>query len=114
MKGTGGSVSNVLSVGLRLFALATLDPAKHARVLILDEPDCWLRPDLVPLLVKIIADASKAMGVQVIMISHHDLELFRRYADRVVVFEPVNGTVRVRNVDRDAEPGVHEAINSGE
>lgn len=108
MKGTGGSVSNVLSVGLRLFALATLDPAKHARVLILDEPDCWLRPDLVPRLVKIIADASKAMGFQVIMISHHDLELFRQYADRIVAFEPVDGTVRVRHIDPRAEPGQHE------
>src|SRR5439155_11341646 len=51
MRGQGGSVINILSVGLRMFALATLDDSKHRRFLVLDEQDCWLRPDLVPRLV---------------------------------------------------------------
>ena len=46
LKGQGGSVANVLSVGLRMFALHMLDDNEHRRVLILDEQDCWLRPDL--------------------------------------------------------------------
>jgi ABC-type glutathione transport system ATPase component len=95
MKGQGGSVANVLSVGLRLFALTTLDETKHRRFLVLDEQDCWLRPDLVPALVKMVRDAGRALGFQVIMISHHDLGIFERYADRVYRFTPSSDGVKV-------------------
>src|SRR5262245_31917302 len=71
MRGQGGSVANVLSVGLRLFAITQLDPKKHRKFLVLDEQDCWLRPDLVPRLVEIVRNAGHAMGFQVLMISHH-------------------------------------------
>jgi ABC-type glutathione transport system ATPase component len=97
LRGQGGSVTNVLSVGLRMFALATLDPARHRRFLVLDEQDCWLRPDLVPRLVKIVHEAGKALGFQVLMISHHDVALFERYADRIYQFTPDGqGGVSVR------------------
>jgi hypothetical protein len=76
LKGQGGSVANILSVGLRMFALTTLDPTEHRRFLVLDEQDCWLRPDLVPRLVKIVHEASQALGFQVLMISHHDVAMF--------------------------------------
>jgi ABC-type glutathione transport system ATPase component len=95
MRGQGGSVANVLSVGLRLFALTTLDEQKHRRFLVLDEQDCWLRPDLVPALVKMVRDAGRALGFQVIMISHHDLGIFERYADRVYRFIPCADGVKV-------------------
>jgi ABC-type glutathione transport system ATPase component len=91
MKGQGGSVANVLSVGLRIFALTTLDPKDHRRFLLLDEQDCWLRPDLVPRLVKIIHDAGEALGFQVILISHHDVEPLRGFADKVYTFKPDQG-----------------------
>lgn len=86
LRGQGGSVANVLSVGLRMFALATLDEATHRRFLVLDEQDCWLRPELVPRLVKIVHEAAVALGFQVMMISHHDIELFERCADRIYQF----------------------------
>jgi ABC-type glutathione transport system ATPase component len=95
MKGQGGSVANVLSVGLRLFAFTTLDQQKHRRFLVLDEQDCWLRPDLVPALVKMVRDAGRALGFQVIMISHHDLGIFERYADRIYRFTPSAEGVKV-------------------
>ena len=99
MRGQGGSVANVLSVGLRMFALATLDPAVHRPFLVLDEQDCWLRPDLVPKLVKIVHEAGRALGFQVLMISHHDVALFERYADRIFQFGPRgDGSVEVRQV----------------
>jgi hypothetical protein len=88
MRGQGGSVANILSVGLRMFALATLDEAQHRRFLVLDEQDCWLRPDLVPRLVKIVHEAGRALGFQVLMISHHDVGLFERYADRIYQLVP--------------------------
>ena len=80
-----------------MFALATLDPARHRRFLVLDEQDCWLRPDLVPKLVKIVHDAGQALGFQVLMISHHDIATFEKYADRIYTFLPDSmGKVNVR------------------
>lgn len=95
MKGQGGSVANVLSVGLRFFALCTLDPAEHRRFLVLDEQDCWLRPDLVPRLVKIVHDAGRRLGFQTLMISHHDVSAFQRLADKIYKFIPCAEGVRV-------------------
>jgi ABC-type glutathione transport system ATPase component len=95
MRGQGGSVANILSVGLRMFALATLDEAEHRRVLVLDEQDCWLRPDLVPRLVKIVHEAGRALGFQVLMISHHDLSAFEPYADKVYKLQPDATGIRV-------------------
>jgi ABC-type glutathione transport system ATPase component len=97
LRGQGGSVANILSVGLRMFALTTLDEAQHRRVLVLDEQDCWLRPDLVPKLVKMVHDAGRALGFQVLMISHHDVAIFERYADKIYQFLPAaDGSVQVR------------------
>jgi hypothetical protein len=99
LRGQGGSVANILSVGLRLFALTTLDEAEHRRFLVLDEQDCWLRPDLVPKLVKIVHDAGRALGFQVLMISHHDVAIFEQYADRIYECVPIgDGKVEVRQV----------------
>ncbi|MBL9122643.1 MAG: DNA repair protein [Planctomycetaceae bacterium] len=110
LKGQGGSVANVLSVGLRMFALTTLDSTQHRRFLVLDEQDCWLRPDLVPRLVKIVHEASQALGFQVLMISHHDVSLFERYADRIYQFGlNAEGEVQVRQLSLSAhEPDTEE------
>lgn len=102
-RGQGGSVHNVLSVGLRMFALTMLDADRHRRFLMLDEQDCWLRPDLIPDLVRIVHQAGKLLGYQVIMISHHDLGLFDRYADRIYRFEPVLNSVNVSLVQGTAD-----------
>ena len=90
MKGQGGSVVNILSVGLRLLALHGEDEKRHRRFLVLDEQDCWLRPGLVPKLVGIIHEAGKKMGFQVLMISHHDPAMFEKYADRIYRCRPHN------------------------
>lgn len=97
-RGQGGSVQNVLSVGLRLFALARLNSDEHRRFLVLDEQDCWLRPELVPRLVNIVHRAAKELGFQVIMISHHDVGLFEKYADKIYRFIPKEGTIAVEEV----------------
>ena len=108
LRGQGGSVTNILSVGLRMFALTTLEESRHRRFLVLDEQDCWLRPDLVPRLVRIVHDAGRALGFQILMISHHDVALFERYADRVYQLTPRgDGGVDVRmafEAPRDADP----------
>jgi hypothetical protein len=95
MRGQGGSVANVLSVVLRIFALTQLDAAKHRKFLVLDEQDCWLAPELVPRLVKIVHDVAGALGYQVILISHHSTECFEPYAQKVCRFVPTGEGVRV-------------------
>lgn len=104
LRGQGGSVANILSVGLRMFALTTLDRKQHRPFLVLDEQDCWLKPELVPRLVKMVHDAGQALGFQVLMISHHDVALFERYADKIYQFAPrPDGSVEVRQVQAEAE-----------
>jgi len=98
-RGQGGSVQNILSVGLRMFALATLGKADHRGFLVLDEQDCWLRPELVPRLVKMVRSAGRELGFQVLMISHHDLGHFERYAERIFRLEPAGSTVQVRQLN---------------
>lgn len=83
LTGQGGSVCNILSVGLRLIALSQLHEKDHRRFLILDEQDCWLRPDLVPRLMRIIHAIAHKLQFQILVISHHDVSLFREYADRI-------------------------------
>lgn len=96
MKGQGGSVVNVLSVGLRMFALKMLPPEVHRRFMVLDEQDCWLQPALVPKLVKIVHDAGRLLGFQVLMISHHDVSAFDQYADKIYEFVPTTDGVQVK------------------
>ncbi len=83
LTGQGGSVCNVISVGLKLIALSQLPEKEHRRFLILDEQDCWLRPDLVPRLMRIIHTIAQRLQFQILVISHHDVNLFREYADRI-------------------------------
>ena len=104
MRGQGGSVANVVSVGLRMFAITTLDERRHRKFLVLDEQDCWLHPDLVPRLVKIVHEAGTALGFQVLMISHHDVSNFLRHADRVYRLAPDRGDgVGLELVQNDAD-----------
>jgi DNA repair exonuclease SbcCD ATPase subunit len=88
LTGQGGSVCNIISVGLRLIALSQLPDREHRRFLILDEQDCWLKPDLVPRLMAIIHTIAQKLNFQLLVISHHDLNLFREYADRIYRLTP--------------------------
>lgn len=109
MRGQGGSVANVVSVGLRMFAITTLDERRHRKFLVLDEQDCWLHPDLVPRLVQIVHQAGTALGFQVLMISHHDVSNFLRYADRVYRLSPDRGNgVGIELVQKDADAMVSD------
>jgi len=88
LHGQGGSVCNILSVGLRLIALSRLDQARHRPFLVLDEQDCWLRPALVPRFMKLIAEIAQRLELQVLVISHHPLDLFIHACDRVLTLSP--------------------------
>lgn len=73
LHGTGGSVTNLLSAGLRFIALmrSGLRP-----FLVLDEADCWIKPALAAKFAGVVQQMAEELGVQVLMISHHDDSLF--------------------------------------
>jgi hypothetical protein len=98
LRGQGGSVANVLSVSLRLLAIKTLNADEHRPFLVLDEQDCWLRPDLIDRFARLISDAGRVLGVQTLVISHHQRSAFERYADRIYQFVPSPSGVQVRDV----------------
>ncbi len=88
LTGQGGSVCNILSVGLRLIALSQLDQSRHRPFLVLDEQDCWLRPSLVPKFMKMIAEICQRLEIQALVISHHPLDLFAGSANRIYALRP--------------------------
>jgi len=88
LTGQGGSVCNILSVGLRLIALSQLEEARHRPFLVLDEQDCWLRPALIPRFMKLINEIAARLGLQLLVISHHPIDLFAGAADRIFELRP--------------------------
>ena len=100
MRGNGGSVVNILSVCLRLFALTQLPESTHRRFLVLDEQDCWLQSELIPRFAKIIHEAAKALGFQVLIISHHNSSIFQDYSDRIFRLSPSQDGVKIETLNR--------------
>jgi predicted ATPase len=88
MTGQGGSVCNILSVGLRLIALSQLQPEAHRPFLVLDEQDCWIRPALIPRFMQLISEIADRLGLQILVISHHPLDLFADAARRIFELRP--------------------------
>ena len=88
MTGQGGSVCNILSVGLRLIALSQLPEQNHRPFLVLDEQDCWLKPALIPKFMKLINAIAEKLSLQLLVISHHPLDLFAEAADRIFELRP--------------------------
>lgn len=113
LRGQGGSVCNILSVGLRLIALSQTDEQEHRRFLILDEQDCWLRPDLVPRLMAIIHAIAHKLQFQILVISHHNVELFREHADRIYRVLPPAGPDQGARVELLQDPAIRPAGTAG-
>lgn len=76
--GTGGSVTNLLSTGLRLVALMR---SGRRRFMVLDESDCWIKPELIDRYAGVVAQMAQELGVQILMISHHDESLFAKHVN---------------------------------
>lgn len=81
LKGNGGGLTNVVVAGLGFSALAR---TTNRQLMLMDEPDCWLKAKNVPSFTKVIAevanprpDAAGVMqpGCQTLMISHNDISL---------------------------------------
>lgn len=74
LEGNGGSIANIVCTGLRLIAVKRAQ--RMRKLLILDEPDCWLSPDRVVPFVSLLQETVSRMpdGFQVLLITHHDLK----------------------------------------
>ena len=78
----GGSINNIVSVGLRAISLIR---SKKRRLLILDESDCWLKGDYIPKFGAVIQQLSERLGIQIVMISHHNEEDFSDIRNKVAI-----------------------------
>lgn len=105
---TGGSLTNVVSSGLRFIALARSPLRKF---LVLDEPDCWIEPFRIPRFADILSDMSTDVGVQAILISHHQDSAFAGLPDRMRLEKDAQGLIRVKHMrkpvwESDDQPGI--------
>lgn len=90
----GGAITNVVSMGLRFIVLSR---SKNRRFLMFDEAESWVEPKNVPAFVKVLYQMSKKMGVQVVFITHHRLDLFE-------------GAARVIELTRDSDDHILSEI----
>ena len=81
LDGNGGGLTNVVVTGL---AFSALSRTKNRQLMVLDEPDCWLKAKYIPNFTRVIADVanprleadgSLSTGIQTLMISHNDVGL---------------------------------------
>jgi len=72
--GQGGAVANIVSAALRIIVLAIANKYNGLRkFLILDEPDCWIKPSIVNRFFSSLSEVSKTSGIQMLYISHHSI-----------------------------------------
>lgn len=81
VEGNGGGLTNVVVTGLGYSALSR---TRNRQLMLLDEPDCWLKAVNVPAFTKVIAevanpsladDGTALPGCQTLMVSHNDIGL---------------------------------------
>jgi len=90
-KDKGGSIKNIISMGLRFIVLSR---SSNRRFLIFDEADCWLKSKYIPAFSRVIHQLSVKTGVQVVYISHHESYLLKDSARIVEISKDDAGLVR--------------------
>ena len=94
MDGSGGSLANIVSTGLRIIAVAR-SPSRN--FLLLDEADCWIKPERIELFAKVIGEISVKFNMQIVMISHHSAQYFQKYG-RVIELKKKGGKIEAEIV----------------
>lgn len=77
MDDSGGGLTNVISLGLRLIATVR---SGNRKFVIMDEPDCWIDTPRVPNFFGVVQDMTDEMkdeSLQCIVVSHHSYHLFK-------------------------------------
>lgn len=91
-QGNGGALTNVITTGLKLISVAVT----NKNFLVLDEPDCWMRADLLPRFFNTISQFSKELGIQIVVISHHQL---KNWADKEIFLENFEEKTFIKDED---------------
>lgn len=71
---TSGALNNILSTGLRFITLAR---SGRQRFMLLDEPDCYMNEQSAQNFFSVVEQLATDAGIQVLLITHHDLEKFQ-------------------------------------
>lgn len=95
LSSNGGAVTNVITTGLRYAALSRTN---NRRLMVLDEPDCWIKPDRIPMFASVVHKVSEALDIQTLMISHHAIDDFEGKATIVRFTLNADGTIDARPV----------------
>ena len=104
MDGNGGSVTNIVCAGLRMIALVK----SHARpFMVLDEGDCWLKPERVDAFYQVLFRVARDLGIQLVVISHHDFSLLRHLKAFDIEFRSNGDSVSARYEPFETEPSGH-------
>lgn len=96
--GRGGSLTNVISTGLRY---VTLSRTKNRRFMLLDEPDCWLEDNAVPRFAKVVSDISRKVGIQTIAISHKNPDFYN--SRMIKIYRDEDGDVKAKVIQEAKE-----------
>lgn len=108
---------NSISSGSRAYAaiLASLLNSSHSGsgLLIMDNPEFGIHPDLIPTIADAIIEASKRR--QIIITTHSDimLDCFSAHYSAVTVFEKENGKTRTRKVEPSTKYSLGELWTRG-
>ena len=71
--GAGGSMTNVVTMGLRSMSTVRSGLRKFVA---LDEPDCWISPDRIFRFYNVLDKLNNKANMQSLIISHHSRDLF--------------------------------------
>lgn len=100
----GGSISNIIAMGLRFIVLAR---QPNRRVLFLDEADCHLREEYIPAFASVMQQLAHRLGIQVVYISHHPASYFEGYG-RIIEIYQQDGQNRSQILSDEGRPEGHE------
>lgn len=96
LDGSGGSVVNILSAALRLLVLTK---KKSYPFMLLDEPDCWIKPEKVTEFVKVLKDVASELEYQMLYVSHLSEASFGN--DQVITMKKDGGKIWTENLEQD-------------
>lgn len=93
----GGSISNIVAMGLR-FVILSRNP--NRRILMFDEADCHLAREYIPAFAAVLNSLAYELGIQVLYISHHPISNFDGYG-RIIQLYKQNDVIHTRIVGEE-------------
>lgn len=100
----GGSISNIVAMGMRFVVLAR---QPNRRVLFLDEADCHLREEYIPAFAAVMQQLAHKLGIQVVYISHHPAAFFQGFG-RIIEIYKQDGQNHSQILSDEQAPDDHE------